>query len=70
MRIFFFEDDSAICIWGEFSIPTGPEKPTTTPTPIQLSEPEFHLFIWVRFPIPQHDGLLRYLKLATGSLVE
>ena len=25
MKISFFEDDSAICTWGAFSIPTGPE---------------------------------------------
>jgi hypothetical protein len=45
MKIFFSKTISAICTWGEFSIPTGPEKPTTTPTPVPLSVPEFHLFI-------------------------
>ena len=43
-------------------------KANDPPTPVPLSAPECHLLIWVRFPIPTHDGLLRYLKLATGSI--
>ena len=67
MKISFFENDLGHLHMGRIQHTHRARKANDHANPVQLSAPEFHLFILVRLPIPKHDGLLRYLKLATGS---